>query len=64
VIQFEHGALQRHGEPLLAGILVHGVLAVSDAQVVTFLAHAERLTVDLAELYAPFEPAIPMSSLS
>jgi hypothetical protein len=46
MIAFEHGALQRHGEPLLAGILVHGVLEVDDASVVTFLAHAERLTVD------------------
>jgi hypothetical protein len=46
MIAFEHGALQRYGEPLLAGILVHGVLEVSDAQVVTLLAHVERLTVD------------------
>jgi hypothetical protein len=26
MIAFEHGALQRHGGPLRAGILVHGVL--------------------------------------
>jgi hypothetical protein len=26
MIAFEHGALLGHGEPLLAGILVHGVL--------------------------------------
>lgn len=45
MIAFEHGALQRHGEPLLAGILAHGVLEVPDAQVITFLACAERLTV-------------------
>jgi hypothetical protein len=45
MIAFEHGALQHSGEPLLAGILAHGVLEVSDAQVITFLAHAERLTV-------------------
>lgn len=46
MIAFERGALQHRGEPLLAGILAHGVLEVSDAQVVTFLAHAERLTVE------------------
>jgi len=46
VIAFEHGAMRHRGEPLLAGILAHGVLEVSDAQVITFLAHAERLTVD------------------
>jgi hypothetical protein len=46
MIAFDHGALQHRGEPLLAGILVHGVLVVSDAQVVTFLTHAERLTID------------------
>lgn len=45
MIAFEYGALQRHGEPLLAGILAHGVLAVPDAQVVTFLTCAEQLTV-------------------
>jgi hypothetical protein len=45
MIAFEHGALQDHGEPLLAGILAHGVLEVADALVITFLAHAERLTV-------------------
>ena len=45
MIAFEHGALQRRGEPLLAGILAHGVLQVPDAQVITFLANAERLTV-------------------
>lgn len=33
-------------KPLLADILAHGVLEVSDAQVITFLAHAERLTID------------------
>jgi hypothetical protein len=46
VIAFEHGALQHRGEPLLARILAHGVLEVPDAQVITFLAHAERPTVD------------------
>jgi hypothetical protein len=46
MIAFEHGALRGHGEPLLAGILAHGVLEVADAQVVTFLANAERLTVE------------------
>jgi hypothetical protein len=46
MIAFEHGALQRHGEPLLAGILVHSVLETSDAQVISFLANAERLTMD------------------
>lgn len=46
MIAFEHGALQHRGELLLAGILLHGVLEVPDAQVVTFLAHAERLTVE------------------
>jgi hypothetical protein len=45
VIAFEHGALRRYGEPLLAGILVHSVLEVPQAQVVTFLAHAEQLTI-------------------
>ena len=46
MIAFEHGALRHRGEPLLAGILAHGVLEPSDAQVVTFLAHAEQLTID------------------
>jgi hypothetical protein len=46
MIAFEHGALQHRGEPLLAGILAHGILEVSDAQVITFLAHAERLTIE------------------
>jgi hypothetical protein len=46
MIVFDHGALQQRREPLLAGILAHGVLEMSDAQVITFLAHAERLTVD------------------
>jgi hypothetical protein len=46
VIGFAHGGLQHHGEPLLAGILAHGVLEVSNAQVITFLAHAEWVTID------------------
>jgi hypothetical protein len=45
MIALEHGALQHRGEPLPAGILAHGILEVADAQVITFLAHAERLTV-------------------
>jgi hypothetical protein len=46
MIDFEHGTLRRSGEPLQAGILAHGIMKVSDAQVITFLAHAARLTVD------------------
>jgi hypothetical protein len=46
MIAFDHGALQHRGEPLLAGILAHAVLEVSDVRVVTFLAHAEQLTVN------------------
>jgi hypothetical protein len=46
VIAFDHGELQRHREPLLAGIIVHGVLKTSDAHVASFLTHAERLTID------------------
>jgi hypothetical protein len=46
MIAFEHGALQHRGESLLAGILAHGVLDAADAQVISFLAHAELLTVD------------------
>jgi hypothetical protein len=54
VIAFEHGAMRHGGEPLLAGILVHGVLKVADAMVITFLAHAERLTVhEWLEILAP-----------
>jgi hypothetical protein len=45
MIAFDHGALQRHREPPLAGILAHGMLELLEAQAVTFLAHAERLTV-------------------
>ena len=41
MISFEHGALQRQGEPLLAGILAYGVLESPDAQAITFLTHAE-----------------------
>jgi hypothetical protein len=39
-------ATQHRGESLLAGILAYGVLESSDAQAISFLAHAERLTVD------------------
>jgi hypothetical protein len=47
LIAFQHGALQHRGEPLLAGILAYGVLEVDVlAQVATFLAAAERLTVE------------------
>jgi hypothetical protein len=46
VIPFEHGTVEHHGKPLLAGILAHGVLEVSDAQVISFLARPERLTID------------------
>jgi hypothetical protein len=46
MIAFEHGALQHRGEPLLAGILSYGVLGSADAQAISFLAHAERLTVE------------------
>ena len=46
MIAFEHGALRGRGEPLLAGILLHGVLESADAQAISFLAHAERLTVE------------------
>ena len=46
MIAFEHGALRGRGEPLLAGILAYSVLESSDAQAISFLAHAERLTID------------------
>jgi len=46
MIAFEHGALQHRGEPLLAGILAYGVLESSDAQAISFLAHAEQLTIE------------------
>jgi hypothetical protein len=43
MIAFDHGALQHHREPLLARILAHGVLEVSDAQVGSFV---DRLSVE------------------
>jgi hypothetical protein len=46
MIAFEHGALERREESLLAGMLAHGVIDVSDAQAISFLAHADRLTND------------------
>lgn len=74
MIAFEHGALQHHGEPLFEGILAHGVLAVSDAQVITFaqltaasyaIERGDELGAgDVRQLYAPFEPFIEVASLA
>jgi predicted thioredoxin/glutaredoxin len=46
MIDFEHGALRRKGEPVLAGTIAHGVMDHRDARAFSFLNAAALLDLE------------------